>query len=141
MSKTKTNNKEACRINLDEEVYQLVVDMQNQIKSESQHLKLSPYKLNNWIIKCFHQKYFKKEKEALIEAFFDRKEFVNEYLKSLSNDDKFIQKMEEALVQLRKIGITGEHNFVGDNGLKQRKIKKILGDEAVTNNSFKQKIE
>ncbi|MBF0363831.1 MAG: hypothetical protein HQK49_22615 [Oligoflexia bacterium] len=142
MSKTNNQNKEFWRINLDEDVYQLIIDIQNQIKNDSKHLKISPSKIGNWIIKIFHQKYFKKEKEALIEAFFDKKEFINEYLKGLANDENLIQKMEEAIAHLRGIGGMGVTKGIvksskasEDNGLKQKKIKKMIGNEAVINSS------
>ena len=74
-------NTPTSRVTLEKEAQESLAKMLSELKREGRFIKISPSKLASWIILCFAQKDFSKQKDKIIKAHFSSKA----YLKDITN--------------------------------------------------------
>lgn len=90
MSKTKT-----IRIKLNEKTTSCLKLMVQEIKSQGDHIKLSPTDLNEWIINNFYKFHFEKKIDTLNFKFTNDETYIKSLLASNMTIDQIERKLRE----------------------------------------------
>ena len=85
------------RIALDEKSVEAVLSMLENIRSRQSCVKINASQLVSWIVGNFYECHFERKKDAIIESFLNRREYLLEVVKKATNDGEVEQLLRDAL--------------------------------------------
>ena len=90
----------ARRITLEDSALTAVEAIMAAMRKEGEHLKPPPSKLVSWILCCFYERYFEKEKPRLIEAHQDKRAVLINMIRQLTEGDN--EKQIDTMLKIVK---------------------------------------
>jgi len=90
------------RIIIDERAQQALSSMLETLKNEGKFIRINSSKLSSWIIYFFFEENFKKEKEKIISAHFNTKEYLKGLASKIDVQEEAEGILIEALTQIQK---------------------------------------
>ena len=90
-------NTPTSRVTLEKEAQENLAKMLSELKREGRFIKISPSKLASWIILCFAQKDFSKQKDKIIKAHFSSKAYLKSVAHSLEDSPDLEAILKETL--------------------------------------------
>ena len=85
------------RITLEKEAQESLTKMLAELKKEERFIKISPSKLVSWIVFCFGQKYFLKQKDRIIKAHFSSKAYLKNVAQTVDDSPNLSAVLKETL--------------------------------------------
>ena len=96
------------RINLTPRAAQALGEMLDETKRRGECVKTTASGLASWIVSHFKEKHFKKQRETICRAHFDRRAYLRNVLKGTENDEGLDEALRQALQKKgRKTGQQG----------------------------------
>lgn len=90
------------RINLPKAQANLLDEMLTTLKREESHLNINGSSLTAWILEAFYIKHFKREKQQIIDAHFNKKKFIEGGVHLAESEEELESFLNDALSKIRR---------------------------------------
>lgn len=92
------------RVLLDEDAYKSLVTFLVEIKNSKKHIKVNEGRLVSEIVRHFFKKSYPKDKNILIEKFFDKQAFLKDLIVQSKSNEEMITSLKQYLGKQERKG-------------------------------------